>query len=183
LPAVQQCLDDRDDFVQCEAVRALGAFGPAAADNLPRLIEAAWYGRPDVRIAALEAIGRIRVNPGEAVPAVAKILKDEKPMLVTAAAETLAVYGADSAVAEIEILEALAGAAAVTDLGPTEALVAALCAIGPNAKDKVRSFFGNRDPVGRGIVLNLIGEQRAQRQSATVSGTATLPNVPNDAER
>jgi hypothetical protein len=174
LPAVQQCLDDRDDAVQCEAVRLLGAFGPAAADLVPRLIEAAWYGQPDVRFAALDAIGRIRTNPGEAVPAVAKILKDEKPEMVTAAAETLAAYGAAAAVAESEILDALATAAAVTDLGPTIALVTALCAIGPNAEDKVRSHFGERDPEGREVVLKLIREQDSQQRTATVAGSVPL---------
>jgi hypothetical protein len=167
LPAVRACLADADEDVVCEAVRVLGAFGAAAVADAPRLIEAAWYGRPDVRVAALETLGRVRPDPVHTVPALAKVLTDLDPDVAAAAAYALAEYGTAAAPAEEALLDALVSAAAVTDPGPLTALVAAVRSAFPDARDRVRSHFADRDPEGLSVVLGMIRDRDGRTKGMT----------------
>ena len=166
LPAVTACLKDRDLAVQCEAVRTLGAFGTAAIRSIPLLIEAAWYGQHDIRIAAIESLGVIGGDPGDIVPALATVLRDTEPEIVRTAALALARFGDSASRAEDELLQALEAAAALIDDHRIEALILALRNAGPNVQDRIRSHFAGRDREGMRIVLEHVRVQEKRNTSS-----------------
>lgn len=89
LEPVTMLLDDHDPEVQLGAIDAIGAYGSRAGCAVQRLIQAAWYGSPAIREAAIESLGHMNNLAGEVVPALAVILADPEPKLVQFASSAL----------------------------------------------------------------------------------------------
>lgn len=164
-PAVERCLQDRDAAVRHEAVRALGAFGAAAAGAIPTLIEAAYYGTPPgVRAAAASTLGQVHdADPGAVVPALVATLGDASPEVVRAAAGALGRVGRPAAAAAPRLLTALESAGAVGDPDRVAALVAALRAVRPDAASLIRAHFAAADPeIRRPVIEELHSQERSR---------------------
>ncbi|MDB5310373.1 MAG: hypothetical protein JWO38_4575 [Gemmataceae bacterium] len=159
LPAVGQCLDDSDPDVQCEAVKTLGAFGAAAREKVPRLIQAAWCYTPAVRVAAIGSLGEIGTDPANVVPELSSMLRDKQADVVRAAADALAAYERQAGSAEPQLLAALEAAAKVTDIRTATRLVAALLAVSRDAKRRVREYFSRHDPEVYRLAVGMVEDE------------------------
>ncbi len=145
LAAVEKCLQDRDSGVRKVAIQTLGCFGSAAAHALPLLIDVAWYGSSELRIAACTALGAIRCEPKLVVPALALVLGDNLSEQTAAAANALAEFGAEANSVAPKLLDALDAAGSVNDEARMKALLNALRATGHDVPSVVKTYFAERD--------------------------------------
>ena len=159
LPIIEACLGDCDSQVQLTAIRTLGAFGATAAGSVQRLIAAVWQGRLDSRIAAIQTLGEIGAMPEEVVPVLGACLRENHSSAVATAAGALAHYGSAAAPVEPDMLNALEKAALVDDHDRMTGIIAALIAIGPDARSRVRAHMAGRDPEALRNALRAFREQ------------------------
>lgn len=159
LSAVLDRLNDRDGDVQHEAVRTLAVFGDSAGVAVPQLIQAAWYGAPSTRFAAIHALGAMGTNPTEVIPALTTVLGDGQPDIVCAAASALACFGRSAETAESRLLTALEGFASVNDENCMVSLVTSIRQINPDARTLIRNHFAGRDHEVLRLVLDVLREQ------------------------
>jgi HEAT repeat protein/predicted Ser/Thr protein kinase len=136
IPELLDVLEDEDEAVRCEAARALGRIGAAAA--VPSLVLALSDATGDlVRVSAAEALGRIGPRAGVAIPALIATLKHEDDRICDAAAAALVAIGLPAAPALIE---------AVTDddtrlrLRAASVLTEVAAAATPNDSSSARSI-------------------------------------------
>jgi hypothetical protein len=158
LPTIQARLLDKDADVRCQAIRTLGQFGTAAVGAVPKLIEAAWYGQLAHRAAAARTLGEIGAAPTEVVPMLAAFLRDEASEVSCAAAAALARYGPAAAAAEPHLLTAMESAA-LTDYPRLVHLVAALRAVSPDPRARLREHFAGADKELRRLTLGALNDQ------------------------
>jgi hypothetical protein len=92
--ALFEALRSTDDrALQQAACTGLSKVAPPPNANVSALVAIATEEYPDVRAAAMEAIGHIHQQPGVAIPVLVKALQDEKiPSVRVAAAEALAEF-------------------------------------------------------------------------------------------
>jgi hypothetical protein len=157
LDGVQACLDDPDRAVREAAAQMLGVFGKAAAAAVPRLVATLWRGPDGARAGAAWAVGVIRTDPGEVIPALATLLGDENANVAYAAAEALARYGPEARPAEPNLLAAI-GMALVNDLNMAAHLVGTLRAISEDPRGLLREHFVE-DPELLQLALSELREQ------------------------
>ncbi len=109
-----QALDDDEPFVREPAIIAAVTFGAGRSDQIvPRLVDMLGHDWENVRQAAATMLSRFGAEAKVAVPKLAECLRDKKPDVRKAAAETLAKIVPPADRANIAgLTEALAGAAA-----------------------------------------------------------------------
>lgn len=127
--------------------------------SIPKLIQAAWYGSPLFRVAAIGALGEMGTDPEQVVPGLVTVLGDQDKDVVVAAADALARYGRAAKAAEEPLLTALDRAAAVTDYDTTSRLISALVAVCDDPKKSTERYFDTRDPDVRRLVLGVLRDQ------------------------
>jgi hypothetical protein len=162
LPLVRGRLLDKDGDVRLGAIRTLGRFRAVAAGAVPQLTEVLWSGPPDHRAAAARALGEIGAAPTEVVPMLAATLCDGASKAACAAAEALARYGPAAAAAEPHLLKAME-AAVLTDYPRFVHLVAALRAVSPDPRSRIREHFAGPDGEIRRLALGVLKDQGGGR--------------------
>ena len=151
--AVRACLDDRDADTPGEAARTLAAFGPAAAEAVPPLLDLLGRGSAAAKAGAAEALGAVGALPERVVPELAALLADEDRGVVAAAAEALRRFGPQSEPAVPMLLASLERALVEVREEQIRGLAAALGAASPDARQCVRDYFGDYDADLRRLAL------------------------------
>lgn len=151
LQAIELCLTHKDLDVRRKAVELVGAFGPAAARNVPTLLGLLLHEDDGAQFEAATALGRIGADAEEVVPALAYSLK-KYDMAATAAA-ALARFGPQAAPAEPQLFAALNTAANQNDDTAAANLIAALLVAVPDAAAKIKTRFSDSDPESRRVVI------------------------------
>ena len=128
-PRLGELLADQDWNVRLNAIRALGAMGPAAADQAPRLGELLTDQDEDVRQAAAQALGAMGPAAADQAPRLRELFTDLYSEVRDAAAQALGAMGADQAPRLGELL-------ADQDWEVREVAAQALEAMGPAAADQ-----------------------------------------------
>jgi len=139
VPILVEALRDSDPtrgFHRVLAAQLLGNIGPPAASGVPALVEALQpkddtAANEGLRQEAANALGRIGpLGASEAVPALARALKDVSPVVREVAAQSLRHVGPDAGRAVTELAEALADDSNLVRLHAAEALGE----LGPSAR-------------------------------------------------
>jgi hypothetical protein len=141
LDAVRSRIGSRDTDIAAAAVEALGAFGAAAADAVPELVQALWYGAPEVRPAAAAALGRLGADPATTVPALGAVLADRDSAVVRAATEALARFGPAAAPCVPRLTATIAAALVAGNPEWVSHAVAALHAVAPDLRAALREHI------------------------------------------
>src|SRR5262249_54916592 len=105
--AVAERLDDRDEDVATEAVRALAVFGDEAAPAVPRPREALWVGGDEKRAAAARTLGALGLQVDAVVADLCGLLTEHSPAVVGEAAAALGRLGRPAPTAVAPLLAAL----------------------------------------------------------------------------
>jgi HEAT repeat protein len=97
VPRIAPLVADPDLNISLQAIATLAAIGPPAKDALPILLQAIQKGEVDVRVAAIDALPRIGLQPAAAViPTLIDALKHCDARVRRAAAEMLGRFGSDA---------------------------------------------------------------------------------------
>ncbi|HEX4607195.1 MAG TPA: HEAT repeat domain-containing protein [Urbifossiella sp.] len=141
LPAVRGCLGSQDHDIVAAAVAALAAFGPAAAEAVPELIQALWYGEAGVRPAAAAALGRLGADPDTAVPALGNVRADRDSAVVRAAVEALSRFGPAAAPCVPQLTATIAAAVVAGQFERVNETLLALRAVTPDVREAIRDHL------------------------------------------
>lgn len=136
LPAVLECLDDRDAAVRAEAVRALARFEPAAEAAVPRLL-AIVQNDGDTWAEALSTLVALRADSSLVIPEIVRLFKD-RPDHAEFLARIAKVYGQSAEPVFPSLLDALGSQ---LSRGEVRHLLAALRELLPDPEQAVRTHF------------------------------------------
>jgi len=187
VPALIQALGDRDLYVRCAAVEALGELGDLQA--VPALIQALGDRDLYVRRVAAEALGKL--GDPQAVPVLIQALGDWNEAVRRAAAEALGKLGDPQAVPVL--IQALgdrytdvrrAAAEALGELGDPQAVPALIQALGDRYTDVRRAAaeaLGELgDPQAVPALIKALGDsdRRARESACEALAKISIPAVP-----
>jgi HEAT repeat protein len=99
-----EALHDRDDRVVAAAATTLAEIVTPAPRPVPRLIELLQSASHDVRASSAYALGRFVLAPDEALPALARVLRDKEKSVASFAVDALVAYGKPSVPHLVEAL-------------------------------------------------------------------------------
>lgn len=164
IPALLERMTDAGGRVRTAAARALAIFGERARRALLETLQSA---EADMRAAA--ARGFMFFPPRQAVPAVVPCLRDHEPVVVEAATEALAAFGADA----VEPVASLLG-----DREPHAQRNAAhvLALIGPPAVRALQQRLGSRVAPTRAAAALALGEMRHEPAVPDLGALARDPD-------
>lgn len=129
-PLVRVAADKSNPTARLSAIRALGAFGPQAAEAIPVLVEALEDQSWDGRDAAAEALGLIKQVTPEVLAALVRALHDPDERVRMASARALG----RCRVGDPAAIEGLTQVLGDSDMNVQLAAIEALAEIGPPAK-------------------------------------------------
>lgn len=142
--AIGRRLEDSNEHVRGEAVKALGRLGFLAVDTLPALIKATHDNDREVAILATDALGEIgRARKELVVPALIEVLDRDDPPFTDAAALALAKVDPTRAKAAVPVLIEILEERGSRDFAADDftAVARALGGIGPDAQQAVPALL------------------------------------------
>ena len=151
LEALAPIMTDRDDTLRAYAVKAVGAFGPAALTLVPELITRLGDLSPGVRQAAAIAIGTLKPPAADVVVELSRLLLDKE--VSAGGAWALSAYGHEATPALPNLLLALERTTA-SNADDTPVYFEALRAIATDPAQEIRAHLGERDPELLRLVLH-----------------------------
>ena len=90
LPALRQALKDKDKFVRCQSLEAIGKLGADSAEAVPDILECLKNEKvADARVAAIKALGELGPVAKDAVGLLSDAAKSTQPGVSEAATEAL----------------------------------------------------------------------------------------------
>jgi HEAT repeat protein len=131
LPTLIRLLNDERNWIRECALRAISRLGPDAAEAVPILLAHLDNDRNRyIYTSIIRALGKIGAMPDKVVPKLARLLEHPNPVVKSAAAEAIGVYGDRVPVHVIRTIAALLNH---KDGGVKVSAVSALRQIGPAA--------------------------------------------------
>lgn len=159
---VSRCLSDRNPAIREEAAKTVAAFGPAAQNAVPALVDLLEDYNSSIRAAAAHALGAIGTSAEDLVVHLTPLLRDPDRSVVLGAAGAIEAIGVPGEEAIPNVLRALRAALIRCDHSLIDSLTQTLYTLDPDPTDRVMEFFDDDHELREQmvhIIVDALGDQ------------------------